>query len=308
MIETSLEEFALLSESIMPIIKAFNSAFLYIITSGIIWIILGLILFMPVLFSLFRLLFQKGNEEGGRRFGYVFSGFMESLSKNAGDFISRLPSLAVSLMMFSLVLALSFSIESIYDFVVITRENHRLEKTIDHLQRRYKAGEIYIIRRFRRDNIPYVQFKLSLFSSSSSDEASGAFHTEEYVIAGNRLYFDTLTFNFQFADIENGSARNITIPIAIYSDRTSPSKGIKLPLYSENGTLKLHHLSNSEIYGITPDEFGIQLQRIASWVQNPENARQAGVRSINGSAIAGNYVPGDTFSIFVENTGGLSIQ
>ena len=109
--------------------------------------------------------------------------------------------------------------------------------------------------------------------------------------------------------IESGKTTNIAYPYRVYSENLASSDAIPLScVFNEKKIPVLYMLKDSDIYGISPDDYFKRLQELFKIVQDPETCKEMGIRSFQGNALHVKPEKNDTYTIRVEGNGGLSLH
>lgn len=151
-------------------------------------------------------------------------------------------------------------------------------------------------------------FKVAYFNASGEVEE---FETNTVSIPGENIYVDCEVYNFTYSLIEKGEAQNIAVPYRIYSDVIPPEDGILLNAKNERGIpyalLQTSKLGSEEFY----ETEHARLTKLMNIINNPVQAKELGIiRSLQKAAVA-NYASmqvGSTYTVVVENTGGLILK
>lgn len=151
-------------------------------------------------------------------------------------------------------------------------------------------------------------FKVAYFNASGEVEE---FETTTVSIPGENIYVDCEVYNFTYSLIEKGEAQNIAVPYRIYSDVIPPEDGILLNAKNERGIpyalLQTSKLGSEEFY----ETEHARLTKLMNIINNPVQAKELGIiRSLQKAAVA-NYASmqvGSTYTVVVENTGGLILK
>lgn len=132
---------------------------------------------------------------------------------------------------------------------------------------------------------------------------------ETVVIAGSDVYFDAIVCNFEYAEIAQGRRVNIAIPYRIFSELVPQAEGLALGARGPDGVPYAFGRADEEIYGIAPEAYRARLTELVALMDDEAAGRRAGVvRSVYGSAPHRLIKAGDRFTIWVEQSGGLTIK
>ena len=110
------------------------------------------------------------------------------------------------------------------------------------------------------------------------------------------------------SEISTGTSKNIVLPYRIFSEKMPQEEGISLNLKDENGIPLIFKRGENEIYGMEVEKYTKHIQEIMSYITDEKKAKMAGIRSVYGNAVHKKVRKGETFTIWVEQTGGLVIK
>ncbi|MCX7025641.1 MAG: hypothetical protein NT080_13650 [Spirochaetes bacterium] len=194
--------------------------------------------------------------------------------------------------------------DSLRKFDEIEADRKRIKElsaVVRNLDRRYRIAELRALA--RKDG----RTKLSLaFYGGGSEEVA---RTQELEIAGTDIFLDAIVCNFDYSEIETGKRINLALPYRVFSDEVAQDSGIALELFDAKGVPYAYRRPSGEIYGIGPEDYDRRLEELSVIMEDNDASRQNGlVRSLYGSAVHRIMKPGDTFTVWVEQTGGLVIK
>jgi hypothetical protein len=213
-----------------------------------------------------------------------------------------LPTIAGVALALVLVLGLSDSSRRMDDFVAGQKRVAELTATVRNLDRRYKAVEVRI------DDASGGRFSATL-SFFDYKDPKAAPKTQRVELPGRELFVDALVCNFDYSEISAGREINLAIPFKVFSDEVPESEGVPLSLFDETGTPFMYRRSGSDLYGISNVAFESRLAELMAEIRTDDSARKAGiVRSLYGDAVHRLVQRGDSFTVWVEQTGGLTIK
>jgi hypothetical protein len=200
------------------------------------------------------------------------------------------------------VISLSEATRRVDDFVAGQKRIAELSATVRNLQRRYKAVEV------RVEDAKDGRIKAELSFYDYKDPKAKP-RTQSIEVPGKELFIDAIVCNFDYSAIASGSAVNLAIPYRIFSDELPESQGVSLSILDESGKPLMYHRSADQIYGISSEAYEARLGELMESMRSDEAARGAGiVRSLYGDAVHKAARKGESFDVWVEQTGGLSIK
>jgi hypothetical protein len=213
-----------------------------------------------------------------------------------------LPAIAGLAAALVLLVGVSDALRGVDDYVAGQRRVAELTATVRNLERRYKAMEARI------DEAKDGRIKATLSFFDYRDPKAPA-RTQSIDIAGKELFIDAVVCNFDYSEIAAGKAVNLALPFKAFSDEVPESQGLALSILDDSGVPLMYRRAPEEIYGISPEAYAARLSELVAAMRNDEAARGAGiVRSLYGDAVHRAARKGETFAVWVEQSGGLSIK
>jgi hypothetical protein len=219
--------------------------------------------------------------------------------------ISKLPVLiAVFLILFGIV-GLSTAFSTINEFVDNQKKIKELKAVVKNLDKSYIVARLEITDLDPVNNL--TSLKIQYYDYAKDDYIKDA---QNIKIKGKDIYFLTYVMNFEYSEIESGSAINLVVPIKIFSEVVPKDEGIKLMNMDSTGVPYVFNRDNDEIYGIDSLGYYTRLKELVGYMNDPEKARKEGVRSFYAAAphYINNIRKGMRFVIWVEQTGGLVLK
>lgn len=213
-----------------------------------------------------------------------------------------LPALAAMGAALVILIGVADSTRAMDEYVAGRRRVAELTATVRNLERRYKAVEVRI------DEAADGRIKAGLSFFDYRNPAAPA-RTQAIDIAGRELFIDAIVCNFDYSEISAGRAVNLAIPYKVFSDAVSEAEGIALSLLDEKGVPLMYRRTPEELYGIGSEAYEARLAELMASLRSDEAARGAGiVRSLYGDAVHRGVRKGDSFAIWVEQSGGITIK
>ncbi|MGA2545105.1 MAG: hypothetical protein ABSF43_01040 [Rectinemataceae bacterium] len=213
-----------------------------------------------------------------------------------------LPALAGIAAALVLLVGVANATRAVDDYISDRKRVAELTTTVRNLERRYKAVEARI------DDAKDGRIKANLAFFDYKNPSAPA-KTQSIDIAGKELFIDAIVCNFDYSEISAGRAVNLAIPFRVFSDEVSESEGVSLSLLDEKGLPLMYHRSADELYGIGLEAYEARLAELMASLRTDETARGSGiVRSLYGDAVHRGVKKGDSFSVWVEQSGGLSVK
>ena len=133
--------------------------------------------------------------------------------------------------------------------------------------------------------------------------------SQNLTIDGEEIWVDFVNLNFEYSMIESGKMTNIAYPYRVYSENLASSDAVPLScVFNDKNIPVLYLLKDSDIYGISPDDYFKRLQELFKIVQDAETCKEMGIRSFQGNALHVKPEKNDTYTVRVEGNGGLSLH
>jgi len=213
-----------------------------------------------------------------------------------------LPALAAIGAALVLLVGIADATRAVDEYVAGRKRIAELTATVLNLERRYKAVEA------RMDDVRGGRIKatLSFYDYRKPDAAA---KTQSIDIGGRELFIDAIVCNFDYSEISAGKTVNLAIPFKVFSDEVPEADGVALSLLDDKGVPLMYRRSADELYGIGPEAYDARLAELMGSIRSEEAARGAGiVRSLYGDAVHRAVKTGDDFTVWVEQSGGLSVK
>jgi hypothetical protein len=213
-----------------------------------------------------------------------------------------LPTIAGIAAALVLLVGVSEASRKIDDYVAGQKRIAELSATVRNISRRYKAVDVKI------DDVKEgrIYATLSFFDYRSQRAAA---KTQSLEIAGKELFVDSLVCNFDYSEIAAGKETNLALPFKVFSDELPEARGVALSILDDSGTPYPYRRSTEELYGIDAATYSSRLAELMAAIRSDDSARKEGiVRSIYGDAVHRSAIKGESFTIWVEESGGLSIK
>jgi hypothetical protein len=266
---------------------------------GRVWIAVMILLYLASLWMLIyqvryktRLLARAGGETS--RAKIRLSVFLETGTKVFANFFKLLIAPAAVLVIFALMAGLTGAIRSVNEIAIRQKTINELTVAVKYLEQREKFLDITILS--VQNNTTTMELRYT--ARDSADPAIPQVQwrrTEE--IAGTDIYFDCLILNFTYSEIGEGRQKNIAIPYRIFSNTVAPLEGKKINEFIAA------EIPPEDGYGEIPQKYREILRRL---LENHDGLmKDAGIRSINGSALHREVRGGDRFRLVIEQSGGI---
>lgn len=169
---------------------------------------------------------------------------------------------------------------------------------IDH-----RVAEIEVVDQRPSESDPeLIETRLRFVELTPDGETLG--EPREIVVKGSRVYIEALVMKFDDQFVEAGDllrGTSVCIFKRVFGDEQKPSEGVEL---DASGTRPLPYAGDdlpSPLYSELWDQF---------WelANDPDLAREKGVRAVHGEAPFTEMRPGRRYRIELRSSGGLSIQ
>jgi len=247
-----------------------------------------------------RLLAKAAGESLGRR--AAFGVGARELGRIALRVVAALPALAL-LAAATVALVGAAGASRRLDAYLEGRERlAELQATVRNLERRYRAVDVEVL----DASGGRISAELSFYDNRSPGAPA---RKQTISLRGSELFVDAIVCNFEYSEIAAGRRVNLAIPYRAFTDEVPQAEGVELGLLDEVGVPLMYRRPPDGVYGIEPDTYDERLAELASILRSEEAARGAGiVRSLYGNAVHRLVRGGDSFTIWVEQTGGLSVK
>jgi hypothetical protein len=201
-----------------------------------------------------------------------------------------------------LLVGMSDASRKMDDYIAGRKRIAELSATVRNLERRYKAVEVAV------DDVKDGRIKATLSFFDYKDPKSPA-KTQSVDIVGKELFIDAIVCNFDYSEISAGEKVNLAIPFKVFSDELPEAQGIALSILDDSGVPLMYGRPSDQVYGIAPEAYRARLAELMESMRTDEAARSAGiVRSLYGDAVHRAAKRGESFVIWVEQSGGLSVK
>ncbi len=236
-------------------------------------------------------------------------GFFEAAILSVKEFysfflalVAALPALAAAVLTSLALVAVSDSLKSM-DRIRLNAERIReLSAVVRNLEGRRRVMDVRVLS---------VEDGASTLAFEYYDPTveSGPVASQELSIRGTDIYIDSIVCNFDYAEIAQGRRVNIAVPYRLFSDLVPQAEGLPLGTRNAEGIPYAFGRSDEGIYGIAPDAYRARVAELVAIMDDEGRARGEGiVRSLYGSAVHRRVRTGDRYSVWVEQSGGLSIK
>ncbi len=246
------------------------------------------------------LLYQAAGKKMG--FGSALSSMGEESLSLFALAAANLPTLLGLAAVLSLNLALSGTLSQLDTFLNLQKKIQEYSLVVKNLERRYKVARLECL----AQDSATTGLRITYFDQGGK-AVPGA--EQELSLPGKDIFLDALVLNFAYSGIESGEKRNLAIPYRIFSEFLAQEEGIKLLVSAEGGSPYVFQREAQDVYGLEKSAFDVRLGELLDAAFDPEKARKAGIlRSVYGNAVHRIMKKGDSFLVWVEQSGGLSIK
>jgi hypothetical protein len=287
-----------LDPEFMSIIEKLSSASLGFFR-GPLWIAALILVYLLSLWVLIyqvryktRLLAKAAGETSGAKIR--FSVFLESGGKVFANFFRLLIAPAAALVLVALTAGVTGAIRSVNEIAIRQQTINELTVAVKYLEQREKFLDVAILS--VQDNATTMELRYTARDSADPAIPQVQWRRTE-TIAGTDIYFDCLILNFTYSEIGEGRQKNIAIPYRIFSNAVAPLEGKKINEFIAA------EIPREDNFGEIPQNYREILQRL---LENRDGfMKEAGIRSINGSALHREVRPGERFRLVIEQSGGI---
>jgi hypothetical protein len=200
------------------------------------------------------------------------------------------------------VVALADSSRKLDEYLAGRQRIAELQATVRNLERRYRAVDVAII----DASGGLIEAELSYYDYRSPNAPA---KSQRLRLRGRELFVDAIVCNFDYSEISAGRQVNLAIPFRAFTDELPQSEGVELGLLDGQGVPLMFRRPPEGVYGIGAAAYDERLAELSGILRSEEAARGEGiVRSLYGNAVHRAARAGDRFTIWVEQTGGLTIK
>lgn len=220
----------------------------------------------------------------------------------AAKAVVNIPALLMTVAVLALVATVSTTVASFDDFLRDQERIRAYEKVVANLERRYRLATVECLSSSPEGFTARIDFW--------DAEGKSVVNSQELQLPGKELFLDAVVLNFAYAGIESGDTRNLAFPRAAFSDRLAEKDGLILTGAADAAGLPwIFRRDEPSIYGMEKEAFDKRIGEIVSMARDQGSARKAGVvRSQYGSAVHRPMQKGRSFTVWIEQSGGLSIK
>ena len=227
--------------------------------------------------------------------------FWNYMAEGLAFILRSAPKILIAALVFFVIEEVGTKLYSVNRYFENEKRIKELKTVIKNMERQQNLGKIQVIS--RTDNS--VTYKVTVFTGYKEEAV-----TEEITLPGKEFYFDCIIINFDYSQISSGTTDNIAYPYRFWSEQLSPEKAYYLTSTFTDSTeqVPIPYLLQDDVYGIAPETYLSRIKELFSIIRDEEQSKQFGVRSTNGAVIHIMPKDNETYTIKVENTGGLSLH
>ena len=227
--------------------------------------------------------------------------FWNYLAEGLAFIVRSAPKLMIAAVFFFVIEEVGTKLYSVNRYFENEKRIKELKTVIKNMERQQNLGKIQVISR-TDDSVTY---KVTVFTGYKEEAV-----TKEITLPGKEFYFDCIIINFDYSQISSGNADNIAYPYRFWSEQLSPENACYLTSTFTDSTeqVPIPYLLKDDVYGIEPETYLSRIKELFSIIRDEEQSKQFGIRSTNGAVIHIMPKDNETYTIKVENTGGLSLH
>lgn len=231
----------------------------------------------------------------------IFSIVIEELYSILLSAFAILPQLAMTAFILILLFGLNDTFTVLDTFAKNQAKIKELTKVVKNLDKRYRALTVTCL----DDSYDTLNLNIAYYD----DTGSKIVKAQGITLSGKEVFIDLIVFNFAYSEIEKGSEINLAIPYRIFSDTIAQEDGIELAFFDSNGVPYIYERTDNNLIGIGKKEYDDRLLELMKILKDNKLSKQEGIlRSVYGNAIHRIMKKGDEFTIWIEETGGLSVK
>lgn len=243
-------------------------------------------------------------EAAGRRLG-VGQAIVLALKEIYGSLASLvtiLPTLVLVLAGAVMMVGVADSVRKIDEIAANRARISELSAVVRNLERRCRVADVSVL----EANGERARLSLGFYDYRSPEKVA---RDQEVTILGSEVIVDALVLDFAYSEIESGRRVNLVLPYRVFGDKQPAVDGTPLAVLDDKGVPLLYRRSESDIYGLESSRYDERLEELMAIVGDEGERRKAGVvRSLFGAAVRRKVKAGDSFTIWSEQTGGLTIK
>jgi len=227
--------------------------------------------------------------------------FVLNLSEKIASLLLFMPQIITALLVLFVIAFMRQDIEMMTEAILLEHQKTLLTQTLKNLQFEGKLLDI----RAETAGRGY-QLTLMYYTHSPWQNTPLLRQTQTLVVEEKRIYVDFGVCNFDYSLIGQGTAYNLAFPFRLYTETIPPEKGYSL-FAGEEGLLWSFDIPDDDLVGIDRKDFHRMGSRIVQAITNTSLARQLGIRTFYGQAIAIDIAPGRTYQFITTGTGGVKL-
>lgn len=243
-------------------------------------------------------------EASGRRMGagQALGVLLRELYGSLAGAVAVLPTVAAVLVGSVLLVGVSDSVRKLDEIAENRARISELSAVVRNLERRYRVADVRVVSADGRT----ARLSLDFYDTRTPGKPV---RNQEVSVEGSEVFVDALVLDFAYSEIEAGRRVNLALPYRVYGNLQAPADGRELALLDDRGVPLLYRRAEAEIYGIDPETYDARLEELMDLLSDEGARRKAGiVRSVFGAAVRRKARAGDSFTIWIEQTGGLTIK
>ncbi len=225
------------------------------------------------------------------------------VGKILAKIIGNIPILLMVFIFMFFVVGLSKGISTMSEYIENQEKIKTLKSIVKQLDKRYKVAEVKVVDYDWTNDESQLDIKFFDYSQQGFVNKN-----QEISIKGNDIYFDAVILNFEYSEISSGNKINLALPYRVFSEDVPQEEGVRLSLTDEDGVPLIYKRNENEIYGMNSNKYYDGVAEITGYINDRDKAVKAGIRSIYGNAVHKRVKKGETFVIWVEQTGGMVIK
>ncbi len=215
---------------------------------------------------------------------------------------AALPAIAAALLASLALVAVSDSLKSMDELRANAARIRELSVVLKNLERRQKVMDLRVLS--VKDGVSTIFIEYYDPADESKPAAS-----EELSLPGGDIYLDAIVFNFDYSEIAGGRRVNLALPYRVFSDQLPQAQGLPLRSRDAEGLPYAYGRDEGELYGIAPAAYRERLVELMALLDDERGAREAGiVRSVYGSAVHRRARAGERFTVWIEQSGGITVK
>jgi len=183
-------------------------------------------------------------------------------------------------------------------------EIERLNQVVERLESESRVAQVMVKKQGINPRTHVRETELKFAEIARDGEPLPA---RSFTVEGDIAYFDALVIKFDRQYVERGEAlrgKSICLFRRIFGENQTPEEGFPIDDQASDG----HGIP--DVYRVNPDPTAFEVDLWSEfwmYATHPEEAKEKGIRVIQGEAVYQQLTPGNIYTLTLDNAGGLNI-